>query len=137
MQEFESGTEFLESVAAGDAGALRSYFEARVPAWDGVIISDERGTFDLFGDLYERLEPYVAFSLVPEAVAIALDQNESMRLEQAVWLLLGLVEATQTTEVPPTMREAFAGLQAHVASVGANCSGELSSINAHYRNSLL
>ena len=133
---FENGKEFLESAIAGDGDALRELFAARTAAWSAPIISEEAGTFGLFDDLSDQLEPYIAFSLVPVAVDIALSQNDTLRLEQAIWLLLGIVEATQTTEVPKILSEAFPMLKDRVSRIGANCVGELSAINKHYRNAL-
>jgi hypothetical protein len=133
---FENGEEYLGRAVAGDRDALRKLFAERTAVWAAPIISEETGTYGLFDDLNEQLESYIAFSLVPVAVNIALSQSDKSRLEQAVWLLLGIVEATQTTEVPQAMSEAFPMLREGVTRIGANCVGELSAINRHYRNAL-
>lgn len=129
------GEEYLAAAVTGDAGALAKLFSARLKTWNMSIIQDEHGTYSIFADLEENIAPHIAFSLIPTAIEIAQLQTTKESIDCALWLLLGLVEATQTTEIPLALKTSFSHLQASASSFGAELIDTLQSIQQHYRNS--
>lgn len=104
--------------------------------WGLPIIHDEGGTYGLFDDLTPCIQPHIAYALIPTAVAIAERQSEEESIDCALWLLLTLVEATQTTEVHPGLSRAFPALLALASPFGPVMGSTLTAIRKHYRNAV-
>ena len=82
---------------------LRAYFEARHARWPYFYMEGEFWSPGNFDSLIEALEPHVAFQLIPAATALLLEQTEALRIANAGWLLMNVVERSDTTEMPPAL----------------------------------
>jgi hypothetical protein len=98
---FALDAELVEKLCAGDANEnLRQLFMARTKRWKHPFIHAECYTFGIFGDLEQKLEPPTAFSLIPQAVEMVVEQKDPELLATAFSLLCGVSRATNTTEMP-------------------------------------
>jgi hypothetical protein len=110
------------SVADGDlisqirgsaaASALERLFHHRVKDLSG------SGNPTLFDDLALQLSPGTAFSLTTHAAELVLCQKNAALALTALGLLLNLVRASDTTEMPPGLQDRWAALEMSVAKHG-------------------
>ncbi len=73
--------------------------------WPHPLMHDEGFTLGTFGDLTKNMLCPRAFSLIPAAVNIALAQTNGGLFVTALSLICDLMEASQTTELPPGLVE--------------------------------
>jgi hypothetical protein len=91
-------------------------------------------TVGLFSDLEQKVEPFVAFALVAEAVEIAASADDFDSFNCALDLVASLVVASETTEIPPRLQEKFPELERKANAFGREPVSSVSLIRAHYRN---
>lgn len=130
------GKEHLPHAIAGDVEALAALFQCRVTGWGKTYAHEEELTVGLFSDLEQNVEPFVAFALVPEAVEIAASADDFDRFNCALDLVASLVVASETTEIPPRLREKLPELERKANACGREPISSVSVIRAHYRNAL-
>jgi hypothetical protein len=82
---------------------LRAYFEARFARWPHPYMLGEFFDPGNYDSLIEAMEPQAAFQLIPVATALLLEQTEPLRIANAGWLLMNVVERSDTTEMPPAL----------------------------------
>lgn len=82
---------------------LRAYFEARLARWPHIYMEEEFWNSGNYDSLTDKLEPHVAFQLIPAATALLLEQTEPLRIANAGWLLIDIVRKSDTTELPPLL----------------------------------
>jgi hypothetical protein len=75
------------------------------------LILDECFSIDLFCDLNQQLLPPVAFALISQAVEISLDQDNAYLFTAALSLVAGLVEKSNTTEMPESLIQCWEELR--------------------------
>ncbi len=110
---FAPESELIERLCAGDANLnLRQLFMARTKRWKHPFIHAECCTFGIFGDLEKKLEPPTAFSLIPQAVDLVIEQKDPELLATAFSLLCGVSRATNTTEMPSSLETNWGKLSA-------------------------
>src|SRR5689334_18813490 len=110
---FRSGVEYLDGLCAGDSALLASYFRDRVAEWNHAYRHDELITVGLFDDV-ARIPRPVAFDLLPAAVRIAVEWQDGSLFNLAISLLGTLARASDTTEMPKELEDAWPLLAASV-----------------------
>jgi hypothetical protein len=95
----------------GEPQLLSELFHSRKRRWPYHLIVDECFTVGLFYDLEQQLLPNVAFTLIPQAVEITLEQDSTNLFTTALSLLAGLAEKSNTTEIPEILVESWEKLQ--------------------------
>lgn len=97
---YSAGLDFVPQIAREPRlDLLRAYFEARTAFWPHPIVHAEWHTSGNFDTL--KLEPPVAFHLIPAAVSLLLEQKELNQITNAGYLLLVILEMSGATEMPP------------------------------------
>ena len=130
------GKEHLSQALAGDVEAFAALFRCRVAGWGKTYAHEEEMTVGLFSDLEQKVEPFVAFALVPEAVEIAASADDFDSFNCALDLVASLVVASETTEIPPRLQAKLPELERKANAFGREPVSSVSLIRAHYRNAL-
>lgn len=94
---------------------LKEIFALRTEKWKYYQISMEGGTIGLFGDLF-HLE-YCSFELIPMAVEIVLEQEDSDLFITALSLLYKCIEESDTTEIPAELTRQWKVLEKRVREI--------------------
>lgn len=87
------------------SSSLKDLFVLRTNHCNYWLISGECGTWGRFDDLEQKLRSNIAFNLIPTAVEICLNQDDSDLFDTALSLLASLIRASNTTEIPNSLKE--------------------------------
>ncbi|WP_417069862.1 hypothetical protein [Niveibacterium terrae] len=130
------GKEHLYEAQQGNPEELKALFRARVLGWGKTYAHEEEMTVGLFGDLEQKIEPYVAFYLLSEVVELATSEEDFDGFSCALDLVSSLVAASETTEIPGVLQEKFSALESKAKRFGGEPVYSIAVIRAHYRNVL-
>jgi hypothetical protein len=97
--------ELINQLRLGLSDNLADLFSQRTKRWPHPMMHDECFTLSTFGDLTQNISTDRAFSLIPIALDIALEQSEKNLFLTALSLIMDLAEASKTTELPPELLE--------------------------------
>lgn len=93
-------------------------------------------TVGLFSDLEQKIEPYVAFSLLSEVVDLAETEDDFDGFNCALDLASSLVVASGTTEISGALQAKFAALESKAVRFGGKPVDSIAVIWGYYRNAL-
>ncbi|WP_432720089.1 hypothetical protein R0381_003445 [Jeongeupia wiesaeckerbachi] len=130
------GKEHLHEALEGNPEELKALFRARVSGWGKTYAHEEEMTVGLFNDLEQKIEPYVAFSLLSEVVELAASEEDFDGFNCALDLASSLVVASGTTEIPGALQAKFSALESKAVSFGGEPVDSIAVIRGHYRNAL-
>ena len=130
------GKENLYEALEGNPEELKALFRARVSGWGKTYAHEEEMTVGLFSDLEQKIEPYVAFSLLSEVVDLAETEDDFDGFNCALDLASSLVVASGTTEIPGALQAKFAALESKAVRFGGEPVDSIAVIRGHYRNAL-
>ncbi len=127
--------ELVNQLRLGVSDNLPDLFASRTKRWPHPLMHDECFTLATFGDLTQNISNDRAFSLIPIAVDIALQQSDQKLFLTALSLINDLVRASQTTELPVTLIEKKNNLEERILSFSNNHELQIywSSIKEWYR----
>lgn len=109
-----------ELAANGEPELLRQLFYSRTARWKYYIVSGEFGTITLFSDLCDCLSKMQAFTLIPTAIGIVLDQEDPELFTTSLALLLDLSCCSDTTEMPLALSEQWSRLAKKIDELPAD-----------------
>lgn len=130
------GKERLYEALEGNPEELIALFRARVAGWGKTYAHEEEMTVGLFSDLEQKIEPYVAFSLLSEVIELAESEEDFNGFNCALDLASSLVLASETTEIPMDLLAKFSVLESKAVSFGGEPVDSITLIRGHYRNAL-
>jgi hypothetical protein len=90
---------------------LKELFDIRTREWKYAWFEVEGGGIGTFYDLETSLEPWQAFQLILPASRLVIDQTDIDLIETAFFLLLGIIHAGDTTEIPDGLLDQLEMLQ--------------------------
>ncbi|MGE5608658.1 MAG: hypothetical protein ACM359_05365 [Bacillota bacterium] len=133
---YRHGAELVRELsAAPNPAALRKLFEVRTAVWKYPIQGQECFTIGTFGDI--ELAPEAAFQLVGTAAEIMLGQTDPDLTVTAGFLLLEIIQASQTTQLPESLEQRWDAAIAKLASVTGEAQSDagiaLDAISRWYR----
>lgn len=95
----KAGSEFMAALCeTSDSRLLRDLFRARTAVADRWLAPDEGSGYGIFSDMADSGCDGAA--LIPEAVSIALEQDDPDRFASALSLLYECVELSKTKDKP-------------------------------------
>lgn len=130
------GKEHLHEALEGNPEELKALFRARVSGWGKTYCHEEEMTVGLFSDLEQKIEPYVAFSLLSGVVELAASEEDFDGFNCALDLASSLVVASGTTEISGALQAKFSALESRAVSFGGEPVDSIAVIRGHYRNAL-
>ncbi|GIU52516.1 hypothetical protein TUM4438_45450 [Shewanella sairae] len=136
MKILQYGNEYLDSVLEGNPESLAYLFHTRIAKWNEPLVSEDECTYGLFNDVEESIKPYIAFDLIPATLDILHSCKKPSEIDCAMWLLLGLVESTETTEAPPALKSSIQHINELAKASGESQINTVKSISEYYRNGL-
>ncbi len=114
--------------------SLIDEFQSHVPNWETKIQQDEWYFVTLRERLTADLQPHEAFDAISEAVDLTLQQTDEFLCLECFELLLALVSAADTTEVPPKLRDKWDPLCEHVSRFGSYHDRRVGELKRWYRS---
>ncbi|PRR79853.1 hypothetical protein [Clostridium vincentii] len=117
----------------GNPKLLIDLFDVRTKEWKYHIVSNECGTFGVFGDL-AKLSYIQGFKLIPTAIEIVNNQIDKDLITTALSLLLTCIETSNTTEIPNELLQQWTSINNKVNESNVEDSMKMwNAINRWYR----
>ena len=115
--------------------SLKDEFESHVVDWQSKLQREEWYFTTLRKELTDGLEPHEAFSVIPEAVDLTLEQSDRFLCLECFELLLALARVSDTTEVHPVLNDKWEQLCSHVSQFGRYSRQRVAELGRWYRRS--
>lgn len=100
----------VTQICGGDLTLLPSLFNQRTSRLKAPMLHCEGYTLEIFNDLTQNISNDAAFSLIPETIVIVDKQDDQQLFLLALTLLVGLIQASNTTQLEPLLFAKLASL---------------------------
>jgi hypothetical protein len=121
----------------GSASSLKELFILRTARWKYWLMNSECWTGGRFDDLEQKLYSDNAFDLIPTAVEICLTQADPDLFDTALSLLASLARASNTTEMPNSLREQWGAIELKAREIKSkDCQTFMGYLEDWYRKTL-